>query len=65
MARLAIKSEILTGLLVDFKNTERISLGINEVPLPAPAGHREFRKGDDSTQLQDCLCDFIKTLNLE
>ena len=55
----------LTGVLVDFKNTESISLGINEVPLPAGAGHREFRKGDDSTQIQDCLCHFVETLNLE
>src|SRR5713101_3914407 len=64
---LPLSQSVAFGLFrgrVDFKNTERIPFGVNEISLPARSRDSEFREGNLSAEVFDSFCHIIEAFDL-
>src|ERR1051326_2429309 len=50
---------------VDLKDAERVAFGIDEVALPASAGHSEFRQSHDASHLLYFLRNGVEALHFK
>ena len=61
----SLQPKLIARIWIDLKNSEGVSFGVDEVPLPAGIRYRELGKRHDSAQFLDRLRGYFEILNLQ